>query len=360
MKKIILLVITSFFLTGCFDYVELNELSVITMVIVDKKDNNYNIAFEILNDKKDKDNSQVNKSIIVRGSGKTISAAINNTISKTPKLAYLAHLKVLAISKNVARNNLKEIIEFFLRNPNVRNEFYLTIVNNDNPFDILNINKDEMPIASDVISSVLKDNKRTTNNITNSNFENIIIDIFKKGKDATIPIIKYENDIKAYGTALLSNYKLKEILNSNEASLLNILLNNTSNTSFTFQCPTSKDMITLKIYSGKTSTRIKKQEVEINTNLMAEISEYQCQDDLRDTNTFKKYNKYYEKKFNENIKNLYTKLQNNKTDSLGIGKELYIKRRYYKEDNWLYLNPIIKSNLKINKEGLIYEVNNEN
>ena len=67
MKKIILL-LSIFLLTGCFDYTELNDLSIVSMIIIDKIDNNYSVSFEILNDQKTKD-EEVNTSIIVTSSG---------------------------------------------------------------------------------------------------------------------------------------------------------------------------------------------------------------------------------------------------------------------------------------------------
>ena len=355
MKKIIIVLLLIFLTTGCYDYVELNELSIITMIIVDKQSDMYNISFEILNDQKQNIDG---KSIIVKGSGKTLTKAISDATSKTPRQAYFAHLTVLALAKDV---DLKEVVEYFLRNPHVRNEFYLTIVDNNRADEILGVNKDEIPIISNHISSMLKGNNKPFNNITNNNFENILIDISEKGKDAIAPVIKYEdNQIKTTGSALFHKYELKEILYNEESSLLNILTNNTSNTIFTFTCPNNKGNISLSIYSGKTNISINKEDVNINSSLLAEIEEYNCKDNLKDVNTFKKFNNYYENKLTDKINNLYSKLKSLNTDSLGIGKKLYIKRRYYKEDSWLYLKPSITVDLKINKEGLIFEVANGN
>ena len=206
MKKIILL-LSIFLLTGCFDYTELNDLSIVSMIIIDKIDNNYSVSFEILNDQKTKD-EEVNTSIIVTSSGTTIADAINNTIMESPKQAYLSHLKILAISKDVAKEDLKSICEYFLRSPYIRNEFYLTIVDNNQASDILKAKSNQTPILSENIYQILKSNKKTTNNITNNNFENILIDIFEKGKDAIIPVIKEkDNNIKATSNALINNYK---------------------------------------------------------------------------------------------------------------------------------------------------------
>lgn len=232
---------------------------------------------------------------------------------------------------------------------------YLVLIDNIKIDDIYATQSEENPVVSEYITSMLKDNQKSYNNVTNNNFENIIIDVFTKGKDAVIPVIKIENNnLKASGSGLLKKYTLKEILSSKESNLLNILKNNSLNTLFTYKCPNSDKKITFSIYSGKTKIDSK----NITIDIMSEIEEYNCQEDLKDVNTFKKFNNYYEKQFQKDIFELYHKMQIARTDSLGIGKSIYNKNNKYQVDDWFRINPRIKVSLKINKEGLIYEVNN--
>lgn len=355
MKKITLLIISIILISGCYDYIELNELSIISMITIDKINDEYNLTFELLNDRTKGEKDNTNKSIIISAKGSTIASAIADGSSKIPKKAYFAHLKVLVISKSIAKTDLKSIVEYFLRSPNIRNEFYLVLIDNIKIDDIYATQSEENPVVSEYITSMLKDNQKSYNNVTNNNFENIIIDVFTKGKDAVIPVIKIENNnLKASGSGLLKKYTLKEILSSKESNLLNILKNNSLNTLFTYKCPNSDKKITFSIYSGKTKIDSK----NITIDIMSEIEEYNCQEDLKDVNTFKKFNNYYEKQFQKDIFELYHKMQIARTDSLGIGKSIYNKNNKYQVDDWFRINPRIKVSLKINKEGLIYEVNN--
>ena len=52
MKKIILITLLLFFTTGCYDYMELNDLSIISGIAIDKVEDKYKVTFEILNDQK--------------------------------------------------------------------------------------------------------------------------------------------------------------------------------------------------------------------------------------------------------------------------------------------------------------------
>ena len=52
MKKIWIILLLPFFLTGCFDYQELNNRAVISGVAIDYQDKLFMVDLEILNNKK--------------------------------------------------------------------------------------------------------------------------------------------------------------------------------------------------------------------------------------------------------------------------------------------------------------------
>ena len=53
MKKIFFLLLIPFFLTGCYDYQELNNRAVIAGIAIDYKEDEFWVDLEILNNKKD-------------------------------------------------------------------------------------------------------------------------------------------------------------------------------------------------------------------------------------------------------------------------------------------------------------------
>ena len=48
MKKTIILILSIFMLYGCYDYVEINNLVIISGMLIDYKDNNYYITSQII------------------------------------------------------------------------------------------------------------------------------------------------------------------------------------------------------------------------------------------------------------------------------------------------------------------------
>lgn len=363
MKKLIFLTIICLLATGCYDYVELNDLSIISGIGIDKKDNEYEVTYEILNDKKQGTDSSQQKSIIISETGRNLPEALINTTKKSPKQAYFAHLKLLIITEEVASADMQNIIEYFLRSANIRSEFYIVISANSSSKAIFESVSEETPVMSDKINVMLERNFKTKNSIYKNNFEEIQINFLEKGQDAIIPTISFDEELVTLGgNAIFDGYKLKKILNDEESLDLNILTGKATNAFYTFNCPNDDNQkITLNVYKSGAKFKIdKNNKLNIDVSLMTQLKSYSCQKSLKDINTYKIYNDTYAKEFKTKLENFYETLLENKTDILGIGKKLYIKNRKYNKNAWLDLDYKINVDLKINKDGLIFEVKDDN
>ena len=155
MKKILLILTIIFFVTGCYDNIELDDLAIVSGVGIDYKDNNFHLTYEILSDVKTEENTAL-LSYTVKGSGKTISEAFINTNYKVSKKAYFAHLKVLVLSEEVINGHFDKITDYILRDTNLRSDFKVLVANNTTPDEILKSNDKNHPVISEVITSSLK------------------------------------------------------------------------------------------------------------------------------------------------------------------------------------------------------------
>ena len=102
MKKIILIIIL-LLLCGC-DYKELNSLGIVTMITIDYKDNSYITNVELLNINKNSNN----KSIIVKGKGKTLKEALDNAEDYSEYIFSYSHLYTIIISESLLSNKQSE------------------------------------------------------------------------------------------------------------------------------------------------------------------------------------------------------------------------------------------------------------
>lgn len=353
MKKIILIIIFTLFTTGCYDYIELNDLSIISGIGIDKENDEYKITYEILSEQKSSQESQ--NALIVEGTGKTIAEAFNNATKEVPKLAFYPHLKVVVLSEELANEKMYDFIDYILRSPRIRNEFYMVIAKDCKANDIFTKKGKDIKIVSTQIESMIKNNPRTANNAAPYTFEEIAEDFLDKKVDPVMTSISLKDKkLSIEGLAVFHDYKLKGILSSESSYSYNILKNNAKNIQYSFSCGNNKN-ITLTIYDAEPGIEItNNNKVKINVDVKASIAEYNCDKSLKNPQSYDYFNNIYNAKINNHLKKFYQDILNKESDVLGISNTYYIKRR--KSIDWTKLDYEINTNLKINNAGLIFEV----
>ena len=135
MKKILILLIMIFSLTGCKDYIEINDLAILTGIVIDYTDDMYEVTAQlIVNDKKS------NTKVFT-----TKSSSINEAIAELSKLSnkevFISHLKVLIVTDNIIKNNI-DFKDYFLRSSKSKMNFYVYVINEDIKDKVLNIYKE--------------------------------------------------------------------------------------------------------------------------------------------------------------------------------------------------------------------------
>lgn len=359
MKRLILLISLIFLTSGCYDYIELNNLSIISGISIDYKDDFYVVAYEILNEQKQGSDSSTQNSIVVEGKGKTIAEAFNNTAKETPKKTYYAHLKTLIVSEEIAKNKLEDIIDFFLRNTDIRSEFNTVISKDITAKDMLSSSNKDHPIISDLIETLLNTNKYYKNNTSTAPFEEMVTDILIYGKEAEMAVISKKDDtLNVSGIGIFKDFKLQGILSAKDSITYNVLTGNVTNASYTTSC--DNNTLTFALYKSKPEIQVTNEEIKINIKAYASITESNCNYNFKDTKTYETLNKRYAKLIEKEIYDFINTSLALDSDVLGIRRAYYIKNRKKNNDIWKTAKYNVNVDLKINKKGLIFEVENDN
>ena len=89
-NKILITLIIPFLLCGCYNYTELEDVSICTAMGFDLNDDEYEISYMVANSRKTDASTKEGQSqaVVYTGKGKTVSEAINDVTTKMPLISF--------------------------------------------------------------------------------------------------------------------------------------------------------------------------------------------------------------------------------------------------------------------------------
>lgn len=195
MKKInklfLLSIIILTTLTGCYDYREINTLAIVSATEINKIGDEYQVSVQAINPQApDKTTNSQAPFIIYTGTGKTIQEAYRSITLSASRFMYSNHLDLLIINEKIAKENISDLIDYYIRNPGIRNEFYVLISKDDN---ILSITTPIDEISSASIKESIENNYKyygVSSRTTFSEFVNMNLNPNQEIVLPTIELIK--------------------------------------------------------------------------------------------------------------------------------------------------------------------------
>lgn len=357
MKKLLVL-LSLFLLTGCWNYQELNSVAISTAIGIDKNDDGkYEVSTMVANSKKEQSSSKESESqsVIFTGIGNTIAEAFKDIDLYNPRRNYIGHVAVVVISEEVARDGLNDVLDFSARNPESTKRFQMVIAKNCKAKDILKILTPLETFSAQNIANNLKysrDSQATSTSILYSDF---IYNLLEKGINPILPSVILKGDkkdgskdeslqqtvpdafIKINNLALFDDYKLVGFSSANESRGINLLKNSIEQ--LTANIKIDDEYITFRLLESDTKTKIDfkdKPTINVEINGIATLVEDNCDHSLTDEDVMKeienKINKKIEVLANQGLK----VAKKYKTDVFGYGNLIYKNYPKYFEQfkNW--------------------------
>lgn len=196
MKKIIIIVLCLFFISGC-SYQELNDLAIVTSLGIDFIDEEYIVSAQIMDMQKGDGDSSTEKAILYNAKGDSIVSALRNIMKQYPRTIYLGHLELLVLGKDVIENKTNEIFDYFISSPESSSDFMVFANKEGTALEIIDPNtKDEEANPTKELLSSLKNLQNHEGSAFEINFEEFLAAYLEEGKDPVIPVIKIKKDKK--------------------------------------------------------------------------------------------------------------------------------------------------------------------
>lgn len=324
MKKtsIIILVLifclNAIFTTGCWNYREIDQLSIVAGLAIDKGiKEKFQMTVELIKISGGKDTKMESKTISAEG--KTMFDAARNIIALSGKRLYWSHTKVIIISKEIASEGIIQVMDWYNRDAETREDVNILISKDESAKEIFS----GQDIVEDIKSITLDEIIKNQVALSKSPLTDILkYDIESKNKEDSIiiPTVKLEKiDEKmvpqVLGTAIIKNDKLIGFLDAEDTKALIFIRNEIKGGLLTeeIQASHSTTSVSLEIFKNKTIVTpvVDGKDITINLNIdtTVAIDEIQGTENLIDDEGKKKLEQFAEKKLQERIETLIMKVQ---------------------------------------------------
>ena len=363
MRKYFIFIVIFLFVTGCYHYHELNDLSIVSGISISMNDGEYVVSSLIIHSEsqQNSDNSSDDSFVVYQGYGSSVGEALHNIALKCPHSLYYSHLDVLIIDENISNRYLDDVLDFFVRNSEFRDGFYVLIGKN---FDFLNASNLDNSISSKNIVSILKSNQEVLGYTHLVTFQDLMTCYLQTYCELAIGSIELVDDSKdgdnsqqdnalssvlVDGIAIYRNEKHLGYLDHVNSLVYNVVTNTIH--SFSFQTDVSQDVYEVK--NVKTSFKFDLESLKINLYIRGNASLSEgghcikfCEDELN-------------KAITSMIESSLIKvIQNYHTDIYGFQRLFYFQypSLVRKMNQQYFLNSLdiqVKSSIEINNSNIL-------
>lgn len=321
MKKLFIIILCLFTMTGCYNYKELKTLGIASSMLIDYANDEYKVIVEINENQKTK---------TYNGKGSTISEALENTLLNTSKEVYLSHLNTVMFTKSV---DVETMVAYFIREPSINTSFYFLLCEDDKVYEKYD---EDLGIK---IYNILK-----RHNVYNVFY--IIKAIYNDNKDIILPYLKSNGEISS-GYIFKDNVPVYEI-DYNNVEIYK-LLDNILNSNIIAKG--YDGFIEINVDEAKTQFNIE-DDIVVDINLEATVTQYENDLNLDRVADVKKAQKLLDEEIAKKSKELIDILKVYNSDIFGL--DTLINNKYHDIDiHWYDYEFDFNVNTHINKKGLL-------
>lgn len=339
-------------LAGCWDRNELNEISLVVGLGIDKVDNLYKVSVQLVNPARVAPKSGVSSNaspvVTFEESGKTLPEALRRMEVKAPRKLYYAHLRMIVLGEELARSGIGKPLDFISRNPQMRTDFFLIIAKNSYASEVLKIFSRMDPIPANNLYTTLEASDKLWAATGKTTLDKLIQELSKPGKsptmtgveiignkqvgESTANIEKIEPPalLRYSGMAIFKLDRMVGWIGEDETKALNYVQNSINQTVGFLSCPGDSGSISVDAVniSSHMKTQVKNGKPIIQVHLRVEenISDIECDVDITQKPVLDKLKEEGDQKLKKMITNAIHKVQKQYgTDIFGFGQLIHQK-----------------------------------
>ncbi len=318
--------------TGCWNYREINNLSIVSGVAVDKnEDGKYRITTEIVDLHEGGKDAGI-KSKKLESYGDTLFDAVRNTLEVTAGKLYWGHVEIVIFSQDVAKEGVVQFMDFLVRDSEPRQSVDILISREKTAGEIFNFESSTTEIRSHEINEML-DTQKNLSKTTKVQVYEFINALSDEGICAVMPVVgsivnEGKKDLELSGTAVFKQDKLVYMLNGDETKLFLYVMDKIKGGLLIIKDTTVKNKnskLTLEIIKSKTKIKPVFIKGKLTMNIDIETKAALGQEGESERRYNEKINLMLQKDAEETLKrdieNLITNVKKNTdSDIFGFGR----------------------------------------
>lgn len=347
MKKLIILIILTIFLSGCWSSKEVTDLSIAMGLGIDKDEEGYSVTVQLINP------SDISTQIpstrtgvtIYKSTGKTIFETLRKLTKKSPRKIYLSHLQTIVFGEDFAKEGISNALDFFSRDHELRTDFYMLVAKDSKAEDVLKVLTPLEKIPALNMYKSLEMSEKAWAETYHVELDDLISTLLSDGKNPVLTGINLTGDlsrgtskenverIQSLATTSIDNIavfkedKLVGWLSSDESKGYNYIDDNINSTIINVPC-SKEEVISVEIIRSKTkvkgSVEEGKPQIDIEVKSEANIGSVECDIKLLETENVYDLEKKVEQKIKEQMEKVLKVAQKKyKSDIFGFGEAIH-------------------------------------
>lgn len=372
--------------TGCWNRRELNDLAIEVAMGIDKSGGQYRITTQVVDPGEvaaRKGGTGRTPVTVYQATSGTIFEAQRKMTTMSPRKIYIAHLRMVVIGEELAREGISEFLDFLSRDHEQRPDFFVVVAKGTSAENVLKILTPLEKIPANKLFYSLKTSEKVWAPTSSVTLDVLISDLVSTGKQPVLTGLEIKGDQEAgestenieeiaapaqlqySGLGVFKKDKLVGWLNEAESKGYNYIMDNVKNTVGVIRCPKggkagmevirSKAVMKGKVKNGKP-------EADVEIRIEANVGEIACKNlDLTKTDTIYEMEARSEQRVKEITEKAIKKAQKKyKADIFGFGEAVHrANPKFWKriEKNWdrefVDLPVNVKVDVKIRRTGTV-------
>ncbi|HSH35562.1 Ger(x)C family spore germination protein [Schnuerera sp.] len=367
-KLFIILMLSLFFISGCWDKAEIEQRTFVSDIGVDlnKKGemNRFIVTYQYPNiNAIGKNATEDKKSYVLSTPCSSIFQAGRELSTRVPFPFYYKHVKVLILGEELLHeeNLVREVIDELNRDTKINKKVQI-LVAEGKAKDIIEANITREQTVDGVIYSTVKDNK-TSSRFTSQTLTGLISNFDFSGVSLIPRVTIIDDRYVISGGCIMKNYKYVAWIDEKENRAISLLNNKVNNE--TMDVIYEGDLVSYTITNAKSTKKVEfNDEINVNFSIRTEgyIQGYIMDGEKTtfDNEVLEEMEKTIEKDIKKELDKTIDKLQKTyKADVIGVGEHIskFESKDWKKiKNNWDNIFPDININttvdVKIRRTGL--------